>query len=358
MIHLPTLENLPVFKKKVVCRFDFNLPIEDGIILDDTKIQAALPTLRYLLENNASRITCIAHLGRPKGIDPNFSLAPIAKALSKALDLPIDFPSFQKNTITLLENCRFLPKDSSTSAFYRSLGDCYVNDAFASSHRDEPSITDLPLLFGPHVAIGKCMENEIALLKPLLSAKKEDLGCVIGGAKLSTKAKVISSLLERSAFVALGGLICIPFLDQKHPDYPAAQAILEKSKGVILLPSDFIYDDKGFIADLGPKTIETWSQKAALVKNIFWNGPLGKFELPPYEKATFSFAEKLSHLKSLYRVAGGGETLFALKKSSYSSYFALSTGGGACLEYLQLNGKLPGIIAIERAIALNADKDL
>lgn len=341
----------------ILLRVDLNVPLEKGLIIDDFKIRAILPTLKTLFERGARRIILISHLGRPHGKDPSLSLKPIAIELEKLWQAPLlftsldDFPFHTTAPLILLENCRFEEDTPDLAKRYARLGTFYVNDAFACSHRQEPTTMELALLFPQKRAIGLLMQKELEKLTPILNLPKEKKGFIIGGAKLSTKCSLIDGLCESGAWVAIGGLLARPFLGKKKgvdPEEGKLALSLLKKHSNILLPIDLI-GEKGPLPlnseepffDIGLQTIASWTEKARLVDLVFWNGPLGYFEKKPFNLGTLEMARSLSQIEDLQKIAGGGETVAALQKSPFNNSFYLSTGGGALLEFIEKKGHLP-----------------
>jgi phosphoglycerate kinase len=389
------LKSLSLKGKRVLMRVDFNVPLsKTGEITDDSRIVASLPTIQYVLSQGASLIL-MSHLGRPQGKpDPKLSLAPCAKRLSELLHQPVNLapdcvgPQVEKlvsqlrfGNILLLENLRFHEgeeepeKDPSFTAQLAKLGDIYINDAFGTAHRAHASTALIAKYFPQKAAAGFLMENEIAHLAPLLENPDRPFYAIMGGSKVSSKAGVIHNLLKRIDSLFLGGGMTFTFL--------AAQGIsigkslfepseIKTAKEILLLnpsihlPQDLIIAD-AFLndahrktvsvkegippnwqgMDIGPQTIANWSQSFKQAATVFWNGPLGVFEMPHFAKGTEAIAKALIESKAKV-IIGGGDLVAAIQQMGLSKkFYHLSTGGGASLEFLEF-GHLPGIDALNQ----------
>lgn len=390
------LKDLSLKNKRVLMRLDFNVPLsKEGKITDDTRIVAALPTIEYVLSQGAS-IVMMSHLGRPKAHpDPKLSLKHIAQRLSELLHKPVPLApdcigeevekmadALNPGEVLLLENVRFHPgeeepeKDPSFTDALAKLGDVYVNDAFGSAHRAHASTALVAKDFPNKAAAGFLMEKEIDFLSHLLHGPNHPFYAIIGGAKISTKAGVINNLLKRVDALFLGGGMTFTFLKAQgipignslfgESEVKRAKDILSLAKS-LYLPTDLviadsfsndaktkIVDAKDGIPDgwqgmdIGPKTIEEWSKLLQKVATVFWNGPLGVFEMPRFAEGTKAVAETLSK-SSAEVIVGGGDSIAAIGQLGLSDAFAhLSTGGGAALEFLEF-GHLPGIDALSPA---------
>lgn len=378
------LTDLPVESKRVLVRVDFNVPMDkEQRIADDSRIRASLPTLEYLLTKNASLIL-MSHLGRPKGKDSKLSLAPIAKRLSEILNRPVLLApdcigpdvkkmalSLKDGEILMLENLRFHPEEENpTDDFVKelaSLGEAYVNDAFGTAHRAHASTACIARFFPGKKAAGFLMEKEINALKPLLENPSRPFHAIIGGAKISSKAGVIQNLTVEALYI--GGAMAIPFFRAQGiqtGEFPVSDQDIDIAKNIlkmdkcIYLPLDLVITngkeiktvlakdgipDLWHLADIGPKTIQAWSEKLRSAKTVFWNGPLGIVEQDPFATGTRAIAQFLatSHSKV---IIGGGDSVAAIQQMGLSNkFFHLSTGGGASLEFLEF-GHLPGIDAL------------
>jgi 3-phosphoglycerate kinase len=386
-----SIKDLDLQGKRALIRVDFNVPIENGQITDHTRIRASLPTIQYALDHGAS-VILMSHLGRPKeGPEPKLSLAPIAKKLSELLKKPVQMapdcggPEVQKlvdkmkpGDIILLENLRFHKeeeKPSAESSFASSLaklGDLYIDDAFGCAHRAHASITKVPEFFPEQSAYGFLMEKEIAFLGSALAQPKRPFYAILGGAKISTKFNVIKALMQKADVLMIGGAMAYTFFKSKgipignslHETefVKQAQEILN-SKGScrILLPVDIVITKKvdpnaefkvvdiekgipdGYEGvDIGPKTVKMYSEELKKAATVFWNGPLGVFECPPFAKGTQAIAKVIAGLQAT-TIVGGGDSVAAVEQAGLVDKMThISTGGGASLEFIEL-GTLPGI---------------
>lgn len=382
------LQDLSLKGKRVLMRVDFNVPMEKGKITDDSRIKAALPSIKYILNQGASLIL-MSHLGRPKDKpEAEFSLAPCAKRLSEILKKPVAMAKdcigpevekmvghLQSGQVLLLENLRFHPGEENPDEnpdFVKQLasfGDCYVNDAFGTAHRAHASTAEIAKYFPNCSAMGFLIEKEIKELSPLLSQPKRPFYAIIGGAKISTKIGVIKQLLKRIDLLFIGGGMVYTFL--KADGIAIGNSICEDPAKVLDIPKerlrfplDLVITDafsneahqktitlkEGIPAgwqgmDIGPKTIAEWSKELQKGATVFWNGPLGVFEMPNFAKGTRAIAESLAKSKAK-TIVGGGDSVAAIEQMGLTNQFAhLSTGGGASLEFLEF-GHLPGIDAL------------
>lgn len=384
------VQNLSLAAQRVLLRVDFNVPLQkNGSIIDDTRIKLALTSIEYIISQKG-KLILLSHLGRPRGvIDPSLSLFPCAKRLSKLIQKPVHLapdcigekvrPMVEKmnpSDIMLLENLRFHKEEENPinevfASRLAELGDCYVNDAFATSHRAHSSITLLPKLFPGKAAAGFLMEKEIAALSPLIKSPKRPFHIIVGGSKVGTKINVLYSLLPKIDCIYLGGAMAFTFLKAQGRDVgdssydevsiPRACQLLElcREKMVrIYLPEDVIgissMRSKVKIfpftkigagwrgVDIGPETVTIWSSALAKASTIFWNGPLGIWEKKEFSQGTGDLARKLATFSSI-RVAGGGDLTAALRHFQVDKKFSyVSSGGAALLEFLQ-RSHLPGI---------------
>ena len=387
-----TVRDIDVKGKKVLVRCDFNVPLDENFnITDNRRIVGALPTIKYLLDNECKVILC-SHLGRPKGqVKKEFSLAPVAKELSRLLGKEVKLaediigPSAKELTsnmkdgeIVLLENVRFDAREEANDPEFAkelaSMAEIYVNDAFGTAHRAHSSTTGVAE-FLPAVC-GFLMEKEVKMLGDCLDNPQRPFVAILGGAKVSDKIKVIENLLEKVNTIIIGGGMTFTFL--KAMGYEVGNSICEldrldiaketiekaKMKGVkLLLPIDtvcgkeFTNDTETVTVDskqipegwqgldIGPKAIEEYTQELKNAKTVIWNGPLGVFEFEKFAKGTNSIAKVLSELDAT-TIVGGGDSVAAIEKGGFSDKIThISTGGGASLEFLE--GKaLPGIEAL------------
>jgi len=378
-----SLASLDVAGKRVFLRCDLNVPLKDGVMTDDGRIRASLPTIKNLLERGAS-IVIGAHLGRPKGeIKPELSLAPVAKKLEELLGQRVDFTSNNGAAITLLENLRFnkaeTSKDDAERAAFASelaaLADVYVGDGFGAVHRKHASVYDLPALL-PNAA-GFLIQAEVEVLKKLTQSPERPYGVILGGAKVSDKIGVISNLLSKVDVMAIGGGMVLTFLAATGKEIgsslvetdliPTVKELIATaaSKGVTLvLPTDIVIapefketatptvvpadqmpsDQMGL--DIGPDSALAFAAAIKKCKTVFWNGPMGVFEFENFTHGTKVVAQALTEVGGI-SVVGGGDSAAAVRALGFkdSDFGYISTGGGASLEYLE--GKvLPGLAAL------------
>ncbi len=384
-----TVRDVDVHGKRVLVRVDFNVPLREGRIVDDTRIRAALPTLRYLLERGA-RIIVATHLGRPEGKrDAKLSLRPVADRLAELAGRPVTLAEdcvgpaaehaaadLMPGQILLLENVRFHAEeeqnDPEFSRRLAALADVYVNDAFGAAHRAHASTAGVARYL-PAVA-GFLMEKELASLGGLLGAPARPFLAIIGGAKVSTKLAVLESLLGRVDAIAIGGAMANTFFLAKgyqvgrslaEPDQvDAARRILGSAKH-ILLPEDVVVAPSlgagegrvvavgtqlgdAMIVDVGPRTLARLADEVRAAKTVFWNGPLGYFENPAFASGTRRVAELLAS-SGATTVVGGGESVQAVEEAGVAKRLThVSTGGGASLELLE-GRELPGVAALRDA---------
>lgn len=389
---LNTIRDANFNDKKVVIRVDFNVPIKDGVVTDDTRINAALPTINYLLEQGATLVV-MSHRGRPKGEkNPEFSMAPIAKRFSELLGKEVKLApdvigsevealvnSLEKGDVLLLENCRFYNEETADDLDFAkklaSFGDVYVNDAFGTAHRAHASTEGISH-FLPSYA-GFLIEKEVKYMAPLLSNPQKPFVAIIGGSKVSSKITVLESLVKTCDTIVIGGGMAYTFLKVQgkeigksllEEDYiDTAKSFLAKAeeKGVkVILPVDhicgatFSEDAEPVLAeegikgdligmDIGPKTIDLIVSEIKTAKSVVWNGPMGVFEFDAFSKGTLEVAKALADCDAV-TVVGGGDSVAAINKFNLASKIShVSTGGGASLEFLE--GKtLPGIVALEK----------
>ena len=392
-----SLKDLSIKDKKVLMRVDFNVPMDaHGNITDDTRIKAALPSIQYLLSQKGALIL-MSHLGRPNGkTDPQFSLAPCAQHLSKLLGQPVQMApdcigektealarALKPGEILMLENLRFHPaeeepeKDPSFSKQLAAFADFYVNDAFGTAHRAHASTVEITRYFPGKAAAGFLLEKEIHFLGEALLHPKRPFYAIIGGAKVSTKLNVMRALLGRCDALLVGGGMTYTFLKAQgipigksiceEKMIPEAKKIMETSKNITLPVDSLIANrleanaeikhiqnaegisDGWYGVDIGADTLKIYAEKLQNAATVFWNGPLGIFEIPPFSQGTYAMAHLLANLSAI-TIVGGGESVAAVESAGVSSQFShISTGGGATLEYLE-KGKLPGIEALSEKI--------
>jgi len=387
MNQVKRLDQIDIDNKAVCLRVDYNVPFkEDGSIADDSRITATLATIKYLREKGCG-IVILSHRGRPKGKrDEALSLRPIAEHLGHLLNTKVTLQSElepackpAQGEIMMLENLRFWPgeekpeSDPDFASKLAAFGDAYVNDAFAVSHRKHTSVWSLPKLFPSLAAAGLLMEKELEELGRLTHNPERPFYAVIGGSKVSTKLGVIEALLGKVNALMIGGGLAYTFLKAKGIDVGTSLVeddLLEKAKetlesaetkGVkIHLPIDLLVSedidaraparrvDTAAIGScsgvsIGPKTVEAWSKELVSAKTVFWNGPLGIYEMEPYRGPTIDFAHKLAENREALTIAGGGDCIAAIHAAGVAGSFGyLSTGGGATLELLEF-GTLPGV---------------
>ena len=390
---LRTVKDADLSGKRVLVRVDFNVPVKDGVVTDDTRIRAALPTLKYILDQSGTKLILMTHLGRPKGKrDDAYSLAPVAEKLSSVLGHPAQMapdcvgPEVEKmvselknGAVLLLENVRFHKEETDNDAGFAkklaSLGDIYVNDAFGSAHRAHASTEGVAHHLPAYA--GLLIEKEVAFFKPVLTDPAQPMVAIIGGAKVSSKIGVLRTLLETCKTLIIGGGMAYTFLKVKghaigksmlEEEYldTAAELIEEADRrGVeIVLPGDHLVasefsedaspeavdgidiPDGKIGMDIGPKTIERIGGVIRGAKTVVWNGPLGVFEFDAFAKGTLEVARFVADCSGT-TIVGGGDSIAAVNKFGLADKIDhVSTGGGASLEYLE--GKvLPGIAALE-----------
>ncbi len=384
-----TVRDIDVAGKRVLVRAGLSVPIENAAITDDTRIRESLPTIKYLLEQGARVIVC-SHLGRPKGPDPELSLAPVAGRMSNLLGQDVLFaedcvgPAARSaveamgHHVLLLENLRFHPEEEKNNPDFArdlaSLADVFVNDAFGAAHRAHAS-TEGVTHYLPAVA-GFLMEKEVRYLSALVANPPKPFAAVVGGAKVSTKIPAIDHLLPKIDMLLLGGGMANTFLKATGVDVQmslvedeqveAARGILERARvgGVAVhLPVDVVaaskfaadaealdrpVDDipRGYmVLDIGPATVRAYGQALASAKAVVWNGPMGVFEMEKFSHGSFGLARVLANLDAT-TVVGGGETAAVVAEAGLQSRFThVSTGGGASLEMLE-GRELPGVAAL------------
>ena len=393
---MPDLSTIDVAGKRVFLRCDLNVPLKEGVIKDDGRIKASLPTIQALLEKGASLVIA-AHLGRPKGeAKPELSLAPVAKRLSELLGREVKFTgqvtgtavttaaeSLEAGEILLLENIRFSAAETSKEESERAefaaelaeLADFYVGDGFGAVHRKHASVYDLPKLL-PHAA-GKLVAAEVEVLKKLTQNPERPYGVILGGAKVSDKLGVIENLLSKVDLLAIGGGMVFTFLKAQGKEIGTSLVeaeMLDVVKGLIataekngvqlLLPTDIVVasafaadstptlvsadaipaDQMGL--DIGPVSAAAFAAEIVKCKTVFWNGPMGVFEFPNFAAGTKIVAQGLTQVSGI-SVVGGGDSAAAVRALGFadSQFGYISTGGGASLEYLE-GKELPGLKAL------------
>jgi len=394
MLNKKTIEDIDVKSKKVLVRCDFNVPIADGKITDENRILGALPTIKYLIENNAKVILC-SHMGKPKGeYKKELSLEPVANRLSELLDKKVSFTSdanvisdeVRKNVenlkdgeILLLENTRFRKEETKNGEEFSkelaSLAEVFVNDAFGTAHRAHSSTVGVTEYIDTAVC-GYLIQKELDFLGKAIETPERPFVAILGGAKVSDKIKVIENLLEKVDTLIIGGGMAYTFL--KAMDFTVGNSLVEeekveyslnmikkaKEKGIdLLLPIDHVVADKfdkdatpvitkneniedGFMGlDIGVKTSEKFAKAVKDAKTVIWNGPMGVFEFENFAKGTISVAKALADSNAT-TIIGGGDSAAAVNTLGFGDKMThISTGGGASLEFLE-GKKLPGIEAL------------
>ncbi len=388
-----SLESVDVKGKKVLLRCDLNVPIKEGVIKDDGRIRASLPTIKYLLDQGAA-VIITAHLGRPKGErKPELSLEPVAQRLSELLDTPVifsakivgaDLSAISSGEVVLLENIRYEAAETSKEASERlilakelaSYADIFISDGFGAVHRKHASVYDVATLL-PHAA-GYLVAAEVDVLTRLTDNPARPYGVVLGGAKVSDKIGVISNLLDKVNVLAIGGGMLFTFLAAQGHEIgtslvetdliPTVKELLlraEKLGVKLLLPTDIVVapefsidaqptivaadsipaDQMGL--DIGPESADAFAAAIMECQTVFWNGPMGVFEFPNFAHGTKVLAQALTQVKGL-SVVGGGDSAAAVRTLGFkdSDFDYISTGGGASLEYLE-GKELPGISVLQ-----------
>jgi phosphoglycerate kinase len=389
-MNIKTLDTIDVRGKRVLLRCDLNVPLKDGVITDDGRIKASLPTIKYLLAQGAS-VVITAHLGRPKGERvPELSLAPVAKRLSELLGESVNFSSeiiganIASTGVTLLENIRYEDAETSKDEAERvslakelaSYADVFVSDGFGAVHRKHASVYDVANLL-PHAA-GYLVAAEVDVLKKLTQSPQRPYGVALGGSKVSDKIGVISNLLDKVDTLAIGGGMLFTFLAAKGYEIgkslvetdliPTVTELMERAEklGVkLLLPTDIVVAPEFNIEakpsvvaanaipanrmglDIGPDTAVTFAKAMGECKTVFWNGPMGVFEFPNFANGTKVLAQALTQVGGI-SVVGGGDSAAAVRKLGFadSDFGYISTGGGASLEYLE-GKELPGLVVLQ-----------
>lgn len=393
MADIKTIEGVDVRGKRVLVRVDFNVPVKDGVVGDDTRIRAALPTISYLVENGA-KVILMSHLGRPagEGFEEKFTLAPAAARLSELIDAPVAFAAdtvgedarakvadLADGAIVVLENLRFDKRekknDPALCEELASLAELYVNDAFGTAHRAHASTAGVAGLLPSYA--GFLLAGEVDTLSGMLDAPKRPFVAILGGSKVSDKVGVIDALIDKADTIIIGGGMCFTFLlaegkqvgtSLKEEDWvERAGEMIQKAKAAgvkLLLPVDivaadaFAEDAKTLTCeadaipndmmglDIGPKTEELYAAAIAEGATVFWNGPMGVFEMKAFEHGTKAVAEAVAANKQAATIIGGGDSVAAVNKFNLADQMTfISTGGGASMELVE--GKsLPGVEAL------------
>lgn len=392
-MNLPGLSDLTGLQNaQVLVRLDLNVPLADGIVQDDTRIVAALPTIKALLDRGA-RLALCSHLGKANGSpDPAYSLRPVAAALSQALGREVPFVSdclaadrldqLSRHPVLLLENLRFYPGEKANdSAFAQALTEGfshYVNDAFGTAHRAHASVSAAPSLFDKgHKAAGGLMGREVEALSRVVTDPAQPFVAVVGGAKISTKTAPLEALLGKAQRLLIGGGMANTFFLAKGLEVgnslveedmlDTARAVMQRADALgveLLLPTDVVVADAVsgpsrievvpaeavphdlLIVDLGPDSQKRYAQALSDAKTVFWNGPMGVFEVDEFAAGTMAVAHAMADCDG-FTVVGGGESVMAAKKANVEDRMShISTGGGASLQYIT-GEPLPALAALE-----------
>lgn len=384
-----TVKDIDVKGKRVLVRVDFNVPLARREVADDTRIRAALPTIRYLL-NQGAAVILISHLGRPKGqVREDLRMDPVARRLSELLgqevvkvddsigpEVEAAAARLNSGQVLLLENLRFHKEerenDPTFAAKLAALAELYVNDAFGAAHRAHASVSGVPAHL-PAVA-GFLMEKELNFLGVALERPEHPFVAILGGAKISDKIGVVENLLSKVDALLIGGGLANTFLKAQRYEVgeslveeeslPLAREIVSKAGKRLVLPEDVVVADAfeaqaraktvsvdevaaGWrILDIGPKTVELFGERLASAKTVVWNGPMGVFEFPRFAQGTVAIAQKLAQIEAM-TIIGGGDTAAAVRQAGLADKMSyISTGGGASLEFLE-GTALPGVAALE-----------
>ena len=393
MADIKTIDELDAAGKRALVRVDFNVPVKDGAVTDDTRIRAALPTIEKLVAQGA-RVVLMSHLGRPagEGFEEAFTLRPAAQKLSELLGKPVVFAtdtvgddarakaaSLRDGDVLVLENLRFDKREKKNDPAFceelAALGDVYVNDAFGTAHRAHASTAGVAALLPAYA--GYLMQREVSTLSGMLEAPRRPFAAILGGSKVSDKIKVIDALMDKCDTLIIGGGMCFTFLlaqgkqvgtSLKEDDWvERAAAMIEKAeaRGVkLLLPVDVVVADRfaedvetltvsvddipGDMMglDIGPETAKLYADAVAEAQTVFWNGPMGVFEMQPFEAGTKAVAEAVAANVDADTVIGGGDSVAAVNKFDLADKMTfISTGGGASMELVQ-GEALPGVEAL------------
>lgn len=385
-----TVRDIPVAGKRVLVRVDFNVPLENGRVADDTRIRAALPTIEYLVTQGAKTILC-SHLGRPQGKpDPRYSLQPVAERLGQLLQRAVPLApncvgpqvaalvtALRPGEVLLLENLRFhAEEEANEEGFARALAalaEVYVNDAFGAAHRAHASTAGVAAYL-PAVA-GFLMEKELTFLGQALAAPARPFVAILGGAKVSDKIAVIENLLGKVDTLLIGGGMANTFLKAQGKEVgdslvendrvEVARTLLHEGGPKLVLPIDVVIAERfdadalrrivpvdvvprGWrIVDIGPQTVASFTRVLREARTVVWNGPMGVFELAPFAEGTFAIARALAELSGATTIIGGGDSAAAVEQAGVAERMThISTGGGASLEFLE--GKvLPGVAVLQ-----------
>ena len=393
MADIKTIDELDARGKRALVRVDFNVPVKDGAVADDTRIRAALPTIERLVEQGA-RVVLMSHLGRPagEGFEEAFTLRPAAQRLSELLGKPVVFAtdtvgpdaqakaaSLRDGDVLVVENLRFDKREKKNDPAFceelAALGDVYVNDAFGTAHRAHASTAGVAALLPAYA--GYLMQREVATLSGMLEEPRRPFTAILGGSKVSDKIKVIDALMDTCDTLVIGGGMCFTFLfaqgkavgtSLKEEDWverAAAMIAKAEERGVkLLLPVDVVVADRFaedaetltvsvddipdgmMVLDIGPETAKLYADAVAEAKTVFWNGPMGVFEMAAFEAGTKAVAEAVAANADADTVIGGGDSVAAVNKFGLAEQMTfISTGGGASMELVQ-GEALPGVEAL------------
>ena len=395
MLNKKTIEDINVCGKRVLVRCDFNVPLKDGVITDENRLNGAMPTIKYLVDKGAKVILC-SHLGKPKGeAKPELSLAPVAKRLSEMLGKEVVFAAdenvvgenakaavakMENGDVVLLENTRYRKEETKNEENFSkelaSLAEIFVNDAFGTAHRAHCSTVGAGEFLAER-ACGYLIQKELKFLGEAVANPVRPFTAILGGAKVSDKIAVINELLEKVDNLIIGGGMAYTFLkaqgyeigtslvEEDKVEYAKEMMETAKAKGVkLLLPIDNAVADKfadvkpvitedanipsGYMGlDIGPKTIEEYVNTVNASKTIVWNGPMGVFEFENFANGTLAVAKAMAQLTDATTVIGGGDSAAAVNQLGFGDKMThVSTGGGASLEFLE-GKELPGIVALD-----------
>jgi phosphoglycerate kinase len=400
-----TLEDLAVTGKKVLVRVDFNVPVSDGKITDDNRIVQALPTIQYLIDEDA-KIILFSHLGRVKTEEDlkKNSLKVVADRLQELINRPVNFipqtrgkaleaaiNAMKNGEIVMVENTRFedldgkkeSKNDPELGAYWASLGDVFVNDAFGTAHRAHASNVGIASL--KEAAAGFLMEKELHYIGETVENPERPFVAILGGAKVSDKIGVIENLLKQADKVLIGGGMAYTFMKSlgynigtsivEEDKLELAKSLLAKANGKLILPVDLVVtkefsadaayrtttykdiQDNEMGLDIGPKTIKLFKKELKGAKTVIWNGPVGVFEFEAFAKGTKAICEILANLKNARTIIGGGDSAAAAIQLGYADNFThISTGGGASLEFLE-GKELPGVTSLDDALECDCGDD-
>jgi phosphoglycerate kinase len=394
---LESLDKGSLEGRRALVRVDFNSPIKDGVVTDDTRIRAALPTIKYLRERGA-RLVLLSHLGRPKkGPDPNYSMQPVVRALEKLLGAPVTFlpdptapeavtitKRLPRGGVAVAENTRFYPgeeeNDPALAERFAALGDLYVNDAFGSAHRAHASTEAIARVLKPAVS-GLLMERELRYLGEALHQPKRPFVAVLGGAKISGKIDLIEALLPKVDEILLGGAMACTFFEAmglatgnslvEHERLELARELMKEAGKKLVLPAGAVIarelksdaetrtverdaiPEGWAVYDIDPATEKSFGSIIERAGTVVWNGPMGVFETPPFDHGTMAIAQAMASATAngAVTVIGGGDSAAAVALAGLADKIThVSTGGGASLEFLE-GKELPGVAALDEVSA-------